>query len=89
LHGLRREHGDVEHMIATKPVAPAREARADTLQDSRATIKLDAVPLPVIETHRFDALVSIKRPNARHVVESWPPENSTSADVVMLALCVH
>ena len=43
-----------------------------------AAFELDGVALAVVETQRFDAREAVSA-QARQVVESCPPENSTSA----------
>ena len=49
-------------MIVAEPLAPLGERARYCAAKALAALKLDAVPLAIIETQRFDRFISIQRP---------------------------
>ena len=65
-------------MVLAQARRPVGKAFADAGQHGQARVQLDAVALAVVERHGFHMRIALQR-QARQVVESCPPENSTSA----------
>ena len=73
-----RQRRDRQAYGFRRALPPNPAAALDSLEQAVAAIELDGVALAVVEPQRLDAREAVSA-QARHVVESWPPENRTSA----------